>query len=96
MNLATSYAVATEWNLATLSELCYLKSSSQSRIKRQTRICHDMLQVCQEYESEIDFGNIPNRGNHTAPRVKYLLDRAKEEPEGLEGALLRWKRRQAK
>lgn len=39
MNLATHYAEATEMNLATLSELCMLKSSSQSRIKRQTSIC---------------------------------------------------------
>ena len=96
MNLATKYAEATEWNLATLGELCSLKSSSQSRINRQTSICRKMLQVCQEYESEIQYGTNPSDARtlfaRTAPRVYELLKKAKLEPEGLEGALYRWRR----
>ena len=92
MNLATHYAEATEWNLATLSQLCSLKSSSQARINRQTSICHKMLQVCQEWEPEIEWG-LPYRS--IAPRTLKLLKAAKEEPEGLEGALTRWRRERA-
>jgi hypothetical protein len=92
MNLATHYAEATEWNLATLSELCMLKSSSQARINRQTSICRKMLQVCQKWEPEIEWGNFPRC---VAPRVAKLMEMAKDEPEGLEGALIRWRREQA-
>jgi hypothetical protein len=91
MNLATRYAEATEWNLATLSELSMLKSSSQSRIKRQTSICQKMLQVCQEWEPEIDFGDITRFSNHVAPRVKMLLDRAKERSKPLLEVLTEWR-----
>jgi hypothetical protein len=91
MNLATHYAEATEWNLATLSELCMLKSSSQARINRQTSICHKMLQVCQEWEPEIYFTAYPPR----APRVQNLLKAAKEEPEGLTVVLDRWRKERA-
>ena len=96
MNLATAYAVATEWNLATLNELCALKSSSIARITRQTSICFKMLQVCQEWEPDIDWGTDPDDVRslfrRVAPRVRELLKAAKEEPEGLEAALLKWRR----
>jgi len=99
MNLATHYAEATEWNLATLSELCHLKSSSQVRINRQTSICQKMLQVCQEWEPEIVWGTDPDDVRslfrRVAPRVWNLLKAAKEEPEGLEVALLKWRRERA-
>jgi hypothetical protein len=96
MNLATHYVEATEWNLATLSELCMLKSSSQARINRQTSICRKMLQVCQEWEPEIDWNQAhPATSSRLAPRVYNLLKAAKEEPEGLEGALIRWRRERA-
>ena len=95
MNLATHYAVATEWNLATLSELCMLKSSSQSRINRQTSICLKMLQVCQEWQPDINFGSMTCYSNHAMPRVEKLLEMSKNEPEGLEGALIRWRRERA-
>jgi len=97
VNLATEYATATEYNLATLSELCHLKSSSQSRIRRQTNICRTMLQVCQEYYTDIEFGtcrsDVRTLFARTAPRVHEILKAAKEEPEGLEGALIRWRRK---
>jgi len=97
MNLATTYAIATEWNLATLGELCSLKSSSQSRINRQMSICQKMLQVCQEYYSDINFGtdvgDVRTLFARTAPRTHELLKAAKEEPEGLEGALSRWRKK---
>lgn len=88
MNLATCYAEATEYNLATLSELCMLKSSSQARIKRQTSICHKMLQVCQEYLPEIDWGS---GWSPRASQVHKLLQAASES--NLEQALEEWERR---
>jgi hypothetical protein len=92
MNLATHYAEATEWNLATLSELCMLKSSSQARINRQTSICRKMLQVCQEWEPEIEWQPVYGAPSRLSPRVYDLLEAAKHTSGGLEGALIKWRR----
>lgn len=48
--LEQEYARATEWNLATLEELALLKSSSDSRVRRQVGICEKMLEVCAQLE----------------------------------------------
>jgi hypothetical protein len=56
--LLGEYLWATEVNLATLEELCFLKSSSRVRIRRQRVICERMLKVCQEYSSELDAGQL--------------------------------------
>jgi hypothetical protein len=74
--LLDEYVCATEINLATLSELCGIKSSSKCRIDRQKSICLKMLQVCQEYASEIkwhgyDGFNVGHKG--VCPRVKKML-----------------------
>ena len=73
--LLEAYLWATEVNLATLSELAYLKSSSKSRINRQKSICTKMLQVCQEYGSEIEWHgwNEVQVGRQSCSRVKELL-----------------------
>lgn len=98
-SIENEYARATEVNLATLEELCYLKSSSKSRISRQQSICLRMLNVCAAVvrdgeiagETTMDFGAVdqwhPNGRNYT--RVNELLKTAKSEPEGMEGALQR-------
>lgn len=44
-DLAFEYAMATEWNLATLEELALIKGTSASRIRRQRDICEKMLGV---------------------------------------------------
>lgn len=93
MNLTENYVDATEWNLATLSELCRIKSSSQRRIKRQTNICFKMLQVCQEYESEVNWRESYNGGSSLAPRTWKILKTAKGSSEGLMGTLLTWRKK---
>ena len=75
--LIDEYVYATEVNLATLSELAGIKSSSKSRIKRQTNICHKMLQVCQEYASEIEWrgwGGAEVGRKGSCSRVKKMLE----------------------
>jgi len=98
-SIENEYAYSTEVDLATLEELCYLKSSSKSRISRQQSICLRMLNVCAAVvrdgetagETFIDFGSIdkwhPEGRNYQ--RVYRLLQAAKSEPEGMEGALQR-------
>ena len=82
--LENEYAYACEVNLATLEELCLLKSSSKSRIARQRSICLTMLRVCSaiqdgpEAQGRIDFGTEdtwhPNGRKYT--RVNKLLKEA--------------------
>lgn len=86
--LVCDYFDATECNLATLSELMRLKSTSLRRIERQTRICLSMLTVCRQHEDKIDWG-VKQRPEF--PRVRDILLQAKHEPEGLAVALTRWK-----
>lgn len=91
--LLDEYVYATEVNLATLSELAELKSTAKYRLARQRSICHKMLQVCQEFASEIEWHgptevSIGRKGS--CSRVKEMLENAKSEPEGLAGALDRY------
>lgn len=92
--LLESYLWATEVNLATLEELAYLKSSSKSRINRQKSICTKMLQVCQEYGSEIEWRGWTDVqvGPHTCSRVKRMLEAgAGKLPEALDAFVKRVK-----
>lgn len=82
MNIAENYVEATEWNLATLSELCRIKSSSQCRIKRQTNICFKMLQVCQEYASQVNWREDYNNNSLPYSRTWKILREAKKNSEG--------------
>lgn len=50
--LEEAYLEATEWNLATLDELCMIKSSSKHRIDRQKSICGKMLAICATFDRE--------------------------------------------
>lgn len=75
--LIAEYVWATEVNLATLDELCCLKSTSKSRIERQRSICLKMLQVCHEHASEIPWHgptgvSIGRKGS--CSRVKKMLE----------------------
>lgn len=72
--LANEYAYAAECQLATLDELATLKSSSKARIARQVSICIRMVRICQEYRSEIDWGQPSGREHYG--RVSQVLARA--------------------
>lgn len=50
IDLASEYATATEWNLATLEEMALIKGTSASRIRRQRGICERMLILCLSFE----------------------------------------------
>lgn len=58
-SLVNSFAESCEWNLATLDELIFLKSSSLSRITRQKNICMKMLEKCRppEVYEKINWGH---------------------------------------
>lgn len=58
-SLVNGLAESAEWNLATLDELVYLKSSSKSRINRQRNICMKMLEKCRppEVYEKINWGH---------------------------------------
>jgi len=84
-NLVKNIAESAEIDLATLSELVTLKSSSKNRISRQRNICMKALVFCQGLD--IDYGVEPCC---RYPRVKEILEGAKSEPEGLSGAVDRW------
>ena len=86
VKLADDYAEATECNLATLEVLLLRKRSSDSDRRRQRAICFRMLQVCKAHEENITWRQFPK----AFPRVREMLDGAKQEPMGLEGALDRW------
>lgn len=49
--LESAYLEAAEWNMATLEELCSIKSSSNHRIDRQKSICTKMLVICASLDS---------------------------------------------
>lgn len=49
--LESAYLEATEWNMATLEELCSIKSSSKHRIERQKSICAKMLVICASFKT---------------------------------------------
>lgn len=68
--LADEYLRATDYNLATLSELLMLKSSSRIRINRQFEICMRMLVTCVDFASEMDMHS------SFANRVNEVLDNA--------------------
>lgn len=63
--------VATEWNLATLEELEENKGTAKHRIKRQQKICFDMILVCRLFLHE-------NHGFPTDGRVSRLMDAMRE------------------
>jgi hypothetical protein len=86
-SLDEAYLYATEVCLATLDELCDLKSSSGSRIRRQRSICLDMLTICQSEMVNKAPGIWGPDHNPSFPRVQRYLEAAKTQPEGLEGAL---------
>lgn len=46
------YAKATEWNLATLEEMALIKSTSERRLERQSKICAMMLDVCATFDGD--------------------------------------------
>jgi hypothetical protein len=71
--LEDAYAYATECNLATLSELHDIKSSSKSRIGRQTRICAQMLEVCRHIDEKIDWRPVGDAGSSRYLRTYELL-----------------------
>lgn len=86
-SLDEAYLHATEANLATLEELCFLTSSSGSRIRRQRNICLEMLKVCQ---STLIDKNPSLWGTGIQPnfsRVQHYLEAAQTRPEDLEGGL---------
>lgn len=79
--LANEYAYATECNLATLGELCMLKSSSKARIDRQKSICAHMLGVCRQCHDEIDWAGAAllfGGRRPSTPRVREMLQAACE------------------
>lgn len=86
-SLDEAYLYATEVSLATLGELCELKSSSGSRIRRQRSICLGMLTVCQSTMVNKAPGIWGTDHNPSFPRVRRYLDAARTQPDGLEGAL---------
>lgn len=49
--LESAYLEAAEWNMATLEELCSIKSSSKHRIERQKSICTKMLVICASFKT---------------------------------------------
>lgn len=61
VDLQAKILVFTEFNLATLEELSELKSSSASRIKRQQRICDEMVAACRQFciPGEFDLKKFP-------------------------------------
>ena len=71
--LEDAYAYATECNLATLSELNDIKSSSKSRIGRQVRICAQMLEVCRHIDEKIDWRPAGDAGSSRYLRTYELL-----------------------
>ena len=85
-DLATKYAVATEWNLATLEELNILKGTSKSRIARQRGICIRMLGECRSYMDQIDW-RYEGTSSRTALRAYQVLQAAKKPAMGLDSAL---------
>jgi len=82
------YLTATEWQLATLEQLCERKSTSKSDIQRQREIVRAQLQVCQE----IDPLFLRPVGSHSRkfPRVEDFLEAARKEPSGLLGVIDRY------
>jgi hypothetical protein len=70
--LEEAYLEATEWNLATLEELCTIKSSSKSRIDRQKSICGKMLAICATFDPELR-----QRARCRPTRANNLIDEAK-------------------
>lgn len=70
--LETAYLEATEWNMATLEELCSIKSSSKHRIDRQKSICTKMLVIC----ASLKDAQLPRHGHAT--RSTKILESAKE------------------
>jgi len=70
-NLAKNLAEATEWNLATLEELCLLKGSSKSRKDRQISICIKMAYMCESVFDKINWGY---GGHQHFPRLARLRE----------------------
>lgn len=74
---ANALAYATECDLATLSGLLLLKSSSKSSIKRQRSICLKLLENCGAVYEWIDWGHAYRPKNH---RVQDILDASGKGP----------------
>ena len=83
------YFKASEWQLATLEQCYERKSTSKSDKQRQREIVFRMLKVCQEHCGVLSPRDLLSRFSDW-PRVDKLLDGAKQEPEGLSGALDRF------
>lgn len=81
--LADKYAEATEWNLATLEELCTLKSSSKVRIERQIGICAYMVQACMDHALEVS-----SKSYFT--RLAVILKRCQTSPASTEEVVRKW------
>lgn len=85
--LEQEYLRATEWQLATLEQLCERKRTSQSDKDRQREIVIKMLRVCQELDPlALDW----NGPGIPWGRVDVSLDQARSEPSGLPGVIDRF------
>ncbi len=76
--LEESYLEATEWNMATLDELCMIKSSSKHRIDRQKSICGKMLAICATFDPETR-----KRASCRPMRTNNLLDEAQSSKKAI-------------
>lgn len=70
--LEDEYAWATECQLATLSGLCWKRSSPKCEITRQRNIAFHMLKICQEHAGNITWERGP--WNKDYSRVRDILD----------------------
>lgn len=79
--LEDEYAYATECNLATISEMRDIKSTSKSRLERQIRITSRMLSVCYHIQEKIDWRPVGGSKSSRYLRVAELLERGRTETE---------------
>lgn len=83
-SLATRYAEATEWNLATIDEMLCRKRTPKSSLSRQRDICLKMLQTCAQITQSVVWDEgLWDRRLTKFGRTKEIL----EAPEGIEKGL---------
>jgi len=78
--IENEYARATEANLAMLTELDSLKSTSKERRDKLLKLCARMLTVCQHVKDKIAWNKVEGVSIYY-PRVASMMDRGANETE---------------
>jgi hypothetical protein len=73
VKLVVDMLIACERNLATLEELQGLRSTSQTRIRRQRAICLDMLRAVERHRATITMYNWWESQRVPCPRVRSIF-----------------------